>query len=104
MKKRSVRTKTVEKQNNRHKLSLSEAEAMLPEGDDIHTFRGGGAMLIGADWRRKQILCAIEKHGAELSGPTATAMRHGLVLFDDRGALFIATREASSVPEFNEKV
>lgn len=82
--------------DDRKKLSLEEATVLLPDGDDIHTFRGGGGMLLGADWRRAKILEAIEKYGVELAGPTATAMKHGLVLFDDRGALFIATREAPS--------
>lgn len=90
---------TVEGQNERQKLSLQEATDLLPTGKEVHTFRNSSFMLIGADWPRAKVLKAIEKHGVELAGPSATAMKHGLVLFDDHGPLFIATREASSVPQ-----
>lgn len=79
-------------QKERVKLSLSDAVKMLPEGDTIHTFRSGRAMLIGADWSRIQIITAMEKFGVELSGPSATFMNHGLVLKDETGHLFIETK------------
>lgn len=74
----------------RQKLSFDEAVAMLPDGEKIHTFRQG-VCLIGADWKRDQILEAIREHGAELSGPLATRMKHGLVIFDPE-TLFIETK------------
>jgi len=70
-------------------LDVVDAMAMLPEGDRIHTFRGPG-ILIGADWDREDIVNAIKKYGAELSGAMATALGHGLAL-NDGSWLFIET-------------
>ena len=72
-------------------LSAAEAEAMLPEGETIHTFRQAGPALIGASLERSQIISALQTRRPELSGAQATAMKHGLVVFDDYGALFIET-------------
>lgn len=80
------------KSEPRVNLPFDVAVAMLPEGEQIHTFRGSGAMILGCDWDRLDIIAAIEKHGAELSGKTATAMNHGIVLKDDHGYLFIETK------------
>lgn len=66
---------------------------MLPNRTKIHTFRNSGFMLIGADWQRRILHAAMRKYGVELSGEQATAMKHGLVLIDDHGPLFIETRE-----------
>jgi hypothetical protein len=74
-------------------LTFEEAEKMLPDGEWVHTFRGGGMMMIGADWKRKDILDALKEYKPELSGEMATSMGHGLVLEDKMGYLFIATRE-----------
>ncbi|MBP2643946.1 MAG: hypothetical protein H6Q67_1833 [Firmicutes bacterium] len=74
-------------------LSREEAISMLPEGDNIHTFRSKGFLLMGADWSRDKIIKSIDKYGCELSGEQATSMSHGIVLKDDVGYLFIETRE-----------
>ena len=71
-------------------LTPEQAEAMLPDEPYIHTFRQAGMVLIGADWSRKSILDAIQKHRCELAGPAATAMNHGLVIFDGE-MLFVET-------------
>lgn len=77
-------------------LSQEEAEAMLPGGDEIHTFRQGGpGMLIGADWDRIRLIEHMKKYEpVELSGEIATNMGHGMVLQDGNGFLFIATKSA----------
>jgi hypothetical protein len=77
----------------RKKIPYEQAEKMLFKGskNDVHTFLGGSGMLIGACWPRRKVLSAIKKYGVELSGPMATGMNHGLVLFDDTGALFLET-------------
>lgn len=72
-------------------LTSEQAEAMLPNGDYIHTFRSGTGILLGADWKREKILEAIKTYKPELSGKLATSMDHGIVLFDP-DALFIATK------------
>lgn len=71
-------------------LTYEKAVAMLPEGDSIHAFRNSPGVLIGADWERADILEVIKKHGAELAGPTATGMGHGLYVNDGIG-LWIET-------------
>lgn len=80
--------------DKREPLTLDEAVALLPDGDDIHTFRGSGGIMLGADWDRQTVIAAMAECGVEKSGPMATAMGHGLVLFDPK-PLFIETREAS---------
>lgn len=73
-------------------LTAEEALAMLPDGEYIHTFRGGNGMMIGADWTREQIVAAIrETDHRELAGALATAMGHGLVIRSN-GTLFVATK------------
>lgn len=72
-------------------LSPIEAEAMLPEGEMIHTFRQAGYALIGADWERSEIIKAFQTCKPQLAGEQATAMKHGIVFFDDYGAVFVET-------------
>jgi hypothetical protein len=82
-------------EDGRTQLTFDEAVALLPDGDDIHTFLDSPIGLIGADWRRQQILDLFCEGQPELSGERATAMRHGLVVqrdADDGGPVFIATK------------
>lgn len=73
-------------------LTFEAAMKMLPEGKDIHTFRNSvPGLVFGCDSDRGDLIEKIKKHGAELSGEQATAMNHGMVLFDERGPLFIET-------------
>lgn len=78
--------------DDRRVLTKEEAIAMLPDGDTIHTFRNPAGMLLGADWSRADVIKAIEQHEVELAGDTATQMKHGMVLHDGRGYLFIQTK------------
>ena len=78
-------------ENERVVLSPEVAESMLPEGERIHTFRSSPIALIGCDWDREEILKAFQTRKPELSGEQATAMGHGIVFFDDHGAVFVAT-------------
>lgn len=76
-------------------LTYDEAVALLPEGEEIHTYRAS-SFLIGANWPRQKVLDAIRQYGAEVAGPMARAMGHGICVRDDVGPLFIEwTREAS---------
>jgi hypothetical protein len=85
--------------DDRKPLTFDEAEALLPPEGDIHTFvqvvTGAGTILVGAHWDREEIHKVIREHGAELSGPAATALAHGIVVRrpTDEGPLFIETRE-----------
>lgn len=77
----------------RVKLETDKAIEMLPDGETVHTFRNGAGMLIGADWDKSKIIEAINEHGAELAGPQAKAMNHGIAI-DIHGAyLFVETKE-----------
>jgi len=74
-------------------VSPAEALALLPEGEDIHTFRSGSFALIGVDWRRESVENVLQKFPdkIEVAGSTARRMGHGLCVEDDKGFLFIAT-------------
>jgi len=78
-------------------LTVDEALAMLPEGDHIHTFRGGVGMMIGADWDRADVVTAIrETQRRELSGAVASAMGHRLCIAAGGALLFIATDKSAA--------
>lgn len=70
-----------EKGSDRVFLTFEEAEAMLPDGDTIHTFASSTGMVIGADWDRKSVLELLKTGKPELAGDMATSMGHGLVAF-----------------------
>ncbi len=76
----------------RETLTTEQALALLPDGDRIHTFRGGGGLMLGADWDRPELEQCIRDNECELSGPAATSMGHGLFVHDGRG-LFVDTRK-----------
>lgn len=79
---------------DRKKLTVTEAEAMLAPGDYVHTFIGGNSLLLGADWKRTEILAAFNEHGAELSGKIATSMDHSVCFHDGHHWVFVATKPA----------
>lgn len=90
-------------ETERVQLTPEQLDAMMPEGEYVHTFVQAGQMLLGADWKRAEILAAAREHGAELSGEQATAMKHGAVILEPkRGAVFIATNPTPSQPEGEE--
>ena len=74
-------------------LSYDEAVELLPDTDYIHTFRGRVPFMIGADWKRDDLLEAIQKYQPELSGDFATSMGHGIVFKDHHGWVFVETKE-----------
>jgi len=78
-------------------LTPLEAIALLPDGDEVHTFRNPGAgMLIGADWKRSEVIKALSESGPneiEIGGDECQRMEHAIVLWDgDSRPLFIANR------------
>lgn len=78
-------------------LTKDEARAMLPDGEQIHTFRQNVGrqmnLLVGADISRESILSKIERYPCLASGPGATAMKHGLCIKDIADSpLFVETR------------
>lgn len=81
---------------NRVILTFEQAADMLAEGEHVHTFVQSGAVLIGADWGRPKLLALMRESACELAGDTATSMGHGLVVWDGKRPLFVATKEAST--------
>lgn len=77
----------------RETVAIDDAIAMLHVRDgSVHTFKGGGFMLVGCDWPPERAVGHLREHGAELSGDTATAMKHGLY----SGGVFFETRQKAS--------
>jgi hypothetical protein len=59
----------------------------------VHTFLGGRGLTIGADWDLADVIAEMGRYRPEPSGPSATAMGHGIVLADGRPSpLFLATK------------
>lgn len=76
-------------------LTAEEAEAMLPDGEYIHTFSNPDAgIILGADTKREKIIELLrQKSGKiEVAGETAQRMNHGIALIEDGRRLFIATK------------
>ena len=83
----------LEEEDKRVFLTFEEAEALLPEGERIHTFRNAPGVFVGADWDRAAVLKVLRAGKPELTGPMATSMGHGMVVIDAHGPLFIATKK-----------
>ena len=73
-------------------LSIEEADKLMVDGEYVHTFRNSSFALIGADWKREDLLDAFKTYKPELSGASATAMGHGLVFIDKHGPVFVETK------------
>ncbi len=89
-------TEIEEPEDKRVILSREQANAAMPDGDYVHTFMQAsapGMVLLGADWKREEILSLADIGKVELSGETATRMKHGLVAFSTDGQVFVATKD-----------
>lgn len=75
-------------------MTYEEAVAMLPEGEYVHTFRGGGFVMLGADWSRDEVIKAL-RDAPEIrrAGEVATAMHHPIAINHD-GWIFIEAKRA----------
>lgn len=75
-------------------LTPEQALSMLPDGDQIHTFRSMGFALIGCDWSRSGLEKEIREKQCEVGGDQCQAMNHGLVVWtSETEPLFIECRE-----------
>lgn len=80
-------------------VALAEAVALLPEGALIHTFRGGGYALLGADWPRDAILEALRAARViRTAGELAQRLKHGLAIPEGGSWLFIETTRLPGAP------
>jgi len=74
-------------------LTYEQAVAALPDGDDIHVvLNGTPGILIGADWRRDQVLALLRENRPERSGPLASASGHGIAVMRNGDRYFVQTR------------
>lgn len=73
-------------------ISYDDAVKLLPEGDEIHTLRQAGPVLLGAGMSREQLLEAMRRAPEiYVTGPGAQSLGHGLAIECD-GTLFIETK------------
>lgn len=72
-------------------LTVEQATALLPDGDTIHVFLNpNAAMLIGADWSRKEIIELLsDSEILEVGGEACLKMGHGLVALKNNRYHFI---------------
>jgi len=73
-------------------LTAEQAISVIAKRGDVHTFRSGGNVLVGADWRRKAIVKALNdapEGSIEVGGEQCMRMGHGLVLWTGSDPLFI---------------
>jgi hypothetical protein len=93
---RKPKVMTMNNDDEPQELSYAEAVALLPDGEEIHTFMQGGSILLGADWSRAHILDLLRTSPRrEVTGAHAQAMSHGLAAIDeDDRTVFIETRSA----------
>ena len=67
-------------------LTTDEAFALIPDGDNIHNFAGGGGILLGCDYSRKSARHAFDDADfIEVGGPGCQSMRHPIVVHEKGG-------------------
>lgn len=77
-------------------LTADEAISLLNDGESIHTFvNPNGAMLVGADWDRKDVIKILKKNSGEIEigGNTCREMKHAIVVWRGDDPLFIEHNE-----------
>jgi len=72
-------------------ISAAEAESLLNDGDNIHTFTNPAGMLLGCDWSRQSVLDLFKEHDGqiEIGGDMCRKMKHVIVVWLDDSPLFI---------------
>jgi len=69
---------------NRRFITPEQAQELLPNKNEVHTFYNMPFGLIGADWSKKDVLDKLKKADKiEITGETARSMNHGLAVYDD---------------------
>lgn len=79
-------------------LSVDQAISILPSDDQIHTFYNPVFGLVGADWKRDEIIDKLTKSdNIVLTGSRARGMGHGIAAYNNGAyqseVLFIETDE-----------
>ena len=78
-------------ENDRIFLNRNKVDELLKPGEFVHTFVQAGPVLVGADWKRSELLEMVEKNTAELSGDQASSMHHGVVIWNGKQPVFCET-------------
>ena len=64
-------------------ITAEEAEKLLPDDKNIHTFYQVGNTLLGADWDRTEIIKEFKQRDRiEIAGEEARSMGHGLAVYN----------------------
>lgn len=74
------------------RVTLTKSEALKRmdwRRGRVHVMSNGNGILIGCDWRRKAVADHLMHHTAELAGPVATHMGHGIYA----GGYYFATKD-----------
>jgi hypothetical protein len=76
------------------------ALALLPAGETLHCFRQSvSGIAFGAVWPRERLVAAVQKARRRARSPREMAsVGHGLVIEDEKGRLWVETRN-----EFSQK-
>lgn len=84
----------------RHVLTSAEAISLLPAGDYVHNFAGGG-ILIGCDYSREQAIKALnEAAEIEIGGGACRAMRHPLAVWEPSGRVTFFEADMAKLEAF----
>lgn len=68
----------------RRYVTPEEAEKLLPDKENIHTFYNMPFGLLGADWDRQEVVEKFKKSDKiEIAGPCARNIGHGLAVYND---------------------
>ena len=64
-------------------LTYEEAVSILPNDENIHTFKNAPFGLLGADWSKEEIFELLKNTETviELTGEQARAMKHGMCAY-----------------------
>lgn len=63
-------------------LTVEQAVDLLPEGEEVHTFKQTAFGMLGCDWSRDEVIGKIQNSECrEVTGYQARTMRHGLALY-----------------------
>lgn len=76
-------------------LTKAQAKSLLARRKQIHTFRSGRGLLIGADWEKDSLLKEIDNSEMlEIGGEQCKRMGHGLVVWTGNEPLFVEVDSA----------
>lgn len=79
--------------DDKRMITPAEAMELMLPGVYVHTFRNPGGALLGADIRRIRLESLLQEFPdtIEIAGDLARRMKHGIIVTDQTGPLFIET-------------